>query len=204
MNRYTIFGLAAAALLATGLALRAADVVPSQGAKVGTAAPAFTLTNQDGKPTSLSDYSGKVVVLEWFNDGCPFVQRHYKDGDMNQAAEAFAPKGVVWLAINSTKETDDAHNKAAAEKWSMNREILNDATGTVGHEYGATNTPNMFVIGKDGTVAYRGAIDNDPDGDKSPGDKINYVTKALTEILAGQTVSTPETKPYGCSIKYAD
>jgi peroxiredoxin len=203
MNRFTIFGLAAAALLATGLALRAADVGPTQSAKVGTPAPAFTLTDQNGKPTSLSDYSGKVVVLEWFNDGCPFVQRHYKDGDMNQTAEAFAPKGVVWLAINSTKDTDDAHNKAAAEKWSMNRPILNDATGTVGHLYKATNTPNMFVIGKDGMVAYRGAIDNDPDGDKST-DKINYVSQALTEMLAGQPVSTPETKPYGCSIKYAE
>ncbi len=84
----------------------------------------------------------------------------------------------------------------------MDRPILNDSDGSVGHSYGATNTPDMFIIGKDGKIAYMGGIDNDPDGDKS--DKINYVDQALGEILAGSTVSTPQTKPYGCGVHYAE
>jgi peroxiredoxin len=203
MKRFTMFGMAAAALLAAGLVMHAGAAEPASSAKIGAPAPQFTLDSQDGKPVSLTDYAGKIVVLEWFNDGCPIVQRHYKAGDMNAAANEYAPKGVIWLAINSTRDTDDAHNKEAASKMAIDRPILNDATGLVGHQYGATNTPNMFVIGKDGTLAYMGAIDNDPNGDMTSG-KINYVTQALDQVLAGQSVSTPQTKPYGCSVKYAN
>jgi len=169
---------------------------------VGSTAPSFTLLDQNGKSVSLSDYAGKIVVLEWFNEHCRFVQRHYKAGDISQTAGKFAPDGVVWLAINSTHDNTNISNKAADSAWSMNRPILSDASGTVGHAYGATNTPEIFVIGKDGKIAYEGAFDNDPDGDKSS-DKVNYAAKALSEILAGQPVSEPETKPYGCDVHYA-
>jgi hypothetical protein len=84
----------------------------------------------------------------------------------------------------------------------MDRPILNDSTGMVGHLYGATNTPHMFVIDKDQRIAYMGAIDNDPSGNKK--DKINYVDKALTELTSGNSVSQAETKAYGCGVHYAN
>jgi peroxiredoxin len=170
---------------------------------VGSTAPSFTLQDQNGKSVSLSDYVGKVVVLEWFNENCPFVQRHYKSGDISETAAKYAADGVVWLAINSTHDNSNASNKAADAAWSMNRPILNDASGTVGHAYGATNTPEIFIIDKDGKIAYEGGIDNDPQGDKSS-DKVNFAAKALDEILAGKPVSEPQTKAYGCTVHYAN
>ena len=87
----------------------------------------------------------------------------------------------------------------------MEHPLLRDETGVVGRAYGATNTPNMFVIDKTGTVVYAGAIDNSPDGEgKSPqgGKLINYVDAALDDVATGRAVKTAVTRPYGCSVKY--
>ena len=173
------------------------------GADVGKPAPAFSLQDQNGKTVSLSDYSGKIVVLEWTNPNCPIVQRHYRAKTMVTLAGEFVPKGVVWLAVNSTHTDGDAENLAWVNKNGLSYPVLNDASGTVGKAYGAKTTPNMFIIGKDGTLLYSGGIDNDPDGDKGAA-TVNYVRQALTEILGGSAVSVPETKSYGCSVKYAD
>jgi peroxiredoxin len=179
-----------------------ADDQKESGVSVGAKAPDFTLQNQNGKNVSLHEFAGKIVVLEWTNPECPFVQRVYKEKTMQTLASQYQDKGVVWLAINSGASTTND----AAKEWAAVQNIsypeLNDASGTTGKAYHATNTPDMFIITSDGTVAYEGAIDNDPDGDKSS-DKINYVHQALDEILSGKSVSTPQTKPYGCSVKYA-
>jgi len=173
-------------------------------AKVGAAAPAFSLTDQDGKTVSLADLKGKIVVLEWFNEECPYVVKHYKEGHMNALANQYKDKDVVWIAINSTKGKDDAKNKDIAGKWSIERPILNDAKGEIGKAYGAKTTPHMFVINAEGNVAYKGAIDDNSDSDTSSiASSTNHVKKALDETLAGTAVSTSETKPYGCSVKYA-
>jgi peroxiredoxin len=171
-------------------------------AKIGEKAPAFSLQDQNGKAISLSDYAGKIVVLEWFNEECPIVQRHYKDDAMNKLASKYKEKGVVWLAISSTSGKTNAANLKADAAWKMNRPILNDSTGKVGHEYGATNTPGMFIINKDGVLAYMGGIDDNINGDKSQ--VKNYVAQALDELLAGKAVSEPQTKQYGCTVKYAN
>lgn len=186
------------------LALAALAARPATKATVGQPAPGFTLQDQDGKPVSLSDYSGKVVVLEWFNNECPFVQKHYKTGSMNATASKYAEKGVVWLAVNTTKDKTNADNKKIAGEWNINRPILNDSTGDVGHLYNASSTPDMFIIDKEGKLAYSGAIDSikSPDTDDLA-KATNYVAKALDEVLDGKPVSTPETKSYGCSVKYA-
>lgn len=199
MRKFTLASFAAV-LAVVALAI-SSDAAQKSSAAVGQTAPGFSLQDQNGKTVSLSDYSGKIVVLEWFNENCPFVQRHYHAGTMNNLATKYADKGVVWLAINSTARSDNESNKKAADEWNINRPILNDSAGKVGHEYGATNTPDMFIINKDGKIAYMGAIDNDPEGDKT--DKTNYVDQALGEILAGSSVSTPQTKPYGCGVHYA-
>ncbi len=177
---------------------------PQSAAQIGAAAPTFSLQDQDGKTVALSDYAGKIVVLEWFNEECPFVVKHYKSGNMNDLASKYAGKDVVWLAINSTKGKTNDNNKAIASEWKIERPILNDATGEVGEAYGSKNTPTMYIIDKQGNLAYWGAIDNQPNPDpKSLEGATNYVSKALDELLAGQSVSEPKTKPYGCSVKYA-
>jgi peroxiredoxin len=211
MNATLKIGLA---LLAAGLYLagcekkapveRPTPAKPAQEAAVQTPekAPAFTLIDHTGKTHNLSDYLGKIVVLEWLNPGCPFVVRHYEAKTMVTLADAYAGKGVVWLGINTTSDFDQAKNKAFAEKYSLPYPVLNDNTGKVGRLYDAKTTPHVFVIDKAGVLAYQGAIDDDPTGTKA--DKINYVKAAVDELLAGKPVTTKETKPYGCSVKYAE
>lgn len=201
MRRFTSLALVASLVILTA-AVFAAD---TNKAAIGQPAPAFSLQDQDGKTISLADNAGKVVVLEWFNEDCPIDQRCYRQDDaMNKTASKWIDKGVVWLAINSTKNKTNDTNKQAAQKMGVSgRPILNDATGDIGHAYGATNTPHMYVIDKTGKLVYMGAIDNDPQGEKSPGERVNYVDKALTELMSNASVTVPQTKAYGCSVHYA-
>ncbi|MCA9629415.1 MAG: thioredoxin family protein [Myxococcales bacterium] len=181
-----------------------------QAAKVGEAAPDFELKDLDGKSVKLSDYKGKVVVLEWFNPGCPFVKAAHKRGSLVDTAKKETAKGVVWLAINSGAPGKQGHgieaNKQGSTEFGMTNPVLLDEDGKVGKAYGAKHTPHMFVIDKAGKLAYAGAIDNSPDGEgESPkdGKLINYVEEALSDIAAGKPVRTPTTEAYGCSVKYS-
>ncbi len=176
---------------------------------IGKPAPDFALKDLDGKEVKLASYKGKTVVLEWFNPGCPFVQRSHSVGSLVDTAKRRTKDGVVWLAINSgapgKQGADVAMNVEAVKKWALPNPVLRDESGKVGKAYGATNTPNMFVIDKSGTVVYAGAIDNSPDGEgKSAegGKLVNYVDAALDDLAAGRKVQTAVTKPYGCSVKY--
>ncbi len=178
------------------VALYAADTVIPPGKE----APAFTLKDQNGKDVKLADFKGKIVVLEWFNEECPIVKRHYDGNKMNELAAKYAEKGVVWLAINSTNHATVESNAKADKAWKMNRPILDDHSGEIGHAYASTNTPGMFIVDKEGKLAYRGAIDDNNRGSNT--EVVNYVAKALDELVAGKAVSTPETKPYGCTVKY--
>jgi peroxiredoxin len=193
------------ALLSMALVARSfADDQKDSGVTIGAKAPDFTLQDQDGKTVSLHDLLGKIVVLEWTNSQCPIVQRHYHEKTMQHLYSQYQDKSVAWLAINSSYFATNDLNKQWAVDQSIAYPVLNDASGATGKAYHATNTPNMFIIGTDGTLLYKGAIDNDPQGEKSAGDRINYVHQALDEILAAKSVSVPETKPYGCSVKYKD
>ena len=175
------------------------------GPKPGDMAPAFSLTDQNGQTVTNDQLKGKIVVLEWFNNECPFVVKFYKGGHMNQWASTYMGKDVVWLAVNSTNGKAVADNKAVAAEWKIDRPILADTTTEVAKAYGAKNTPTMYIIDKDGKIAYRGAIDNKsvPDSSAIDGAK-NYVAQALDEMLAGKPVSEPMTKAYGCNVKYAN
>lgn len=177
------------------------------GVEPGQPAPAFTLKDTEGKETTLAEHikAGKIVVLQWFNPECPFVVKHYKETKtFNDLATTYGPKGVVFLAVNSAAPGEQGAgakaNTQVKKNWAIPYPILLDEAGTVGRAYGAKNTPTMVVIGKDGNVAYFGAIDDDATPGK-PG-KTNYVAKALDELLAGSNVTTPKTKPYGCAVKY--
>lgn len=177
--------------------------VPAAEAGAGNKAPEFALANYDGKTVSLSDYKGKIVVLEWFNYECPFVRYHYAQSKtLRELPEKYKNKGVVWLAINSTGHLTTDGNKEFAERFKLNYPILDDRSGKVGHLYGAKTTPHMFIIDAKGNIAYNGAIDNSPMGKEK--NVINYVDKALSELTAGKEVSTANTAPYGCSVKYAE
>lgn len=187
----------------------AAPAAASDHAEIGKLAPDFTLNDLDGKPVSLHDFKGKTIVLEWFNPGCPFVQKAHEKGSLKGLASKYTAKGVVWLAINSGAEGKQGFgvdaNKKGAEKFALTHPILLDPTGKTGHAYGATNTPGMYVIDTSGVLRYMGAIDNSPDaeGESPTGPKlINYVDEAIAAIGAGKDPEVTQTKQYGCSVKY--
>lgn len=165
-------------------------------------APDFELADQDGTMHKLSDYRGKIVVLEWTNPTCPFVQRHYAKGSttMIDLQAKFGGDGVVWLAIDSSNFVTAESATSWASTKGITYPILLDASGEVGRMYEARTTPHMFVIGAEGQVLYNGAIDDNAGGKNDTVN--NYVEAALTATLAGQPVETAQTKPYGCSVKY--
>jgi len=177
--------------------------------ETGKPAPDFTGTDSNGKTQKLSDYKGKVVVLEWTNPLCPFVVKHYDSGNMQKLQEEYTGKDVVWLSINSSasgkegnQSAEDA-NKYMTEKKSKQTARILDPSGEIGKAYGAKTTPHMFVIDKDGNVVYQGAIDdNDSSKPETIADAKNYVKAALDSVLDGKPVETAQSKPYGCSVKY--
>ena len=146
------------------------------------------------------------TVFQWvcFNDECPYVQYHYdKANTMVELANKYKDKNIVWLAVNSTSHTTVEQNKKFADKHKLPFVILDDRPSTVGRAYGARTTPHIFIIDINGNIAYEGAIDNSPMGKKKEV-VINYVDKAISELIGGKAVSTPNTRPYGCSVKYAN
>lgn len=188
---------AVAAVLLVGPAM-AGETDATPQAVVGKPAPDFSLPDGTGKMHKLSDYRGKIVVLEWTNQKCPYVQHHHKVRTMQKLAEKYADKGVVWLAIDSSYFADAEADRSYRAKMGIEYPYLYDPTGRVGRLYGAKTTPHMFVIDRDGTLVYDGAIDDDF---RNP--TINYVEAALEAILNGSKVVHEKTKPYGCSVKYA-
>jgi hypothetical protein len=193
---------------ATAAAILAAGVL--QAATLGQPAPAFTLTDLDGKAHSLADFKGKTVVLEWTNPECPFVVKHYeKSGNLPATQKAATADGVVWLLINSGASGKQGDfDTAAAKAWlastkSAATAYLRDSDGKVGKAYSAKTTPHMFVINAEGVLVYQGAIDsirstNAADIPKSD----NFVAAALASIKAGKAVEKADTQPYGCGVKY--
>lgn len=179
---------------------------PASAARIGAPAPDFELNDLDGKPVKLADYRGKTVVLEWFNPQCPFVDYAHKQGPLKTMAQANAAKGVVWLSINSGAPGKQGHgleaNKAGVAAFAMSNPVLLDEDGGVGRQYGAKTTPHIFVVKADGTLGYAGGLDNAPRG-QSEGPYLPHAQAAIDAILAGQSPERTETRPYGCSVKYA-
>jgi thioredoxin-related protein len=178
-------------------------------AKVGTPAPDFTGTSSTAQEISLAQYRGKYVVLQWHNKDCPYVQAQYGSGNMQRLQNEWTSKGIIWLTIISSAvgkqgyvdgngaETDVRTTGAAPTA------TILDPAGKIGRAYRAQTTPHMFVIDPQGTLIYDGAIDNRATTSKANvGGSINYVSTALTEAMAGKTLSHPTSRPYGCSMKY--
>ena len=180
-------------------------------ARVGQSAPDFTATDTNGKVHKLSEYNGKFVVLEWSNRGCPYTQKHYSSGNMQRLQREWTGRGVIWLTVISSAPGKQGYVTASEENAylkqvnAMPTAVLLDPTGTLGHLYDAKTTPHLFIISPQGTLIYNGAIDNHPTIDLADVKGAqNYVSAALDEATSGKPVSTPTSRPYGCSVKYPD
>ncbi|MFZ0661366.1 MAG: thioredoxin family protein [Acidobacteriaceae bacterium] len=197
--------------LAIALAIILASTLSASAARVGSPAPAFTGTDTHGQTQKLADYRGKYVVLEWTNKDCPYTRKQYNSGNMQSLQKKWTAKGVIWLTILSSAPGKQGYMTAAEENsWiakvhAAPTAALLDPSGTIGLAYKAKTTPHMFVIDPTGKLIYEGAIDDHPTTDVADVPKSkNYVSAALTEAMAGQPIAINHTRPYGCSVKYAD
>jgi peroxiredoxin len=180
-------------------------------ARVGESAPDFAATDSNGRVQKLSDYKGKYVVLEWTNKGCPFTRKHYDSGNMQKLQKEWTQKGVVWFTVVSSAPGSQGYVTAAEENDYVKRmnatptAVLLDPKGDLGHLFAAKTTPHMFIIDPSGKLIYNGAIDDHPTTDVSDiNSSKNYVSTALEQAIAGKPVAEAATRPYGCSVKYAD
>jgi len=177
--------------------------------KVGEPSPEFTLADIEGKTVSLTDFKGQYVLLEWVNHGCPFVKKHYNSGNMPSLQKEMTEKDIVWLSICSSAEGKQGYysakewQKLAKEKEMNSTAILLDPEGKMGRAYQAKTTPHMYIVDPEGILVYMGAIDDKPTTDLEDIEGAhNYVRAALEEVMEGEPVSQPVTRPYGCSVKY--
>ncbi len=205
-NRITLIvgGGAAAVLTAAALVISTANAAPP-----GNAAPAFKEADTTGKQVQLSDFAGKTVILEWTNDGCPFVQKHYNSKNMQKTQEAATKEGAVWISVISSKPGSQGHadaakaNKLTADRGAKPAHVLLDPDGSMGRAYGAKTTPHMYIITSEGKIAYNGAIDSIKSNKVEDVPKAtNYVLAGLTNLKAGKAPDPALTVPYGCDVKY--
>lgn len=200
-------------LMALGALLLAASAVagPAVAAPVvGQPAPAFSAVDAAGRTRSLAEFRGRTVVLEWTNNGCPYVGKHYGSGNMQALQKQATQEGVVWLTLISSAPGFQGYlTGPQARQWkskvgAASTDVLLDPAGTVGRLYGARTTPHMYVVDKAGTLVYMGGIDDQPTADpESLKTAKNYVVEALADVKAGRPVAEPVTRPYGCSVKYS-
>ena len=179
-------------------------------AEIGKPAPDFSATDINGKTIKLSDYKGRIIVLESYNSDCPFCHNQYANGATQDLQKELASKGVVWLIVNSVNPNNASHRtpeqarQEIADKKIVATAWIDDSSGAVGHLYDMKTTPDMYVIDKNGVLVYQGAIDNKPDPQHDPRTARNYVREAVDALLANKPVPAAQTKPYGCGVKYAD
>jgi peroxiredoxin len=195
-----------AATLIAGVLMTASAYATPQ---VGKPAPDFNAVDSNGKTVKLADLRGKTVVLEWTNDGCPYVKKHYSSGNMQSLQKEETAKGIVWLTVISSAPGSQGHvsgdeaNALTKSRDAAPTAVLLDPEGAVGHLYDARTTPHMFIVNGEGVLVYMGGIDDKATSD--PADvkgARNYVRAALDNLAAGTPVENAVTRPYGCSVKY--
>lgn len=191
------------------LAISVVGTLAGADAKIGTAAPDFSVVDMNGKTQKLSDYKGKYVILEWYNKDCPYVRKHYDSKNMQKLQTEMTGKGIVWLTVNSSAPGKQGHLSAAdtktnaAKEGSKASDILLDEKGVMGKAYGAKTTPHMYLIDPQGVLRYNGAIDSNDSADpKTIATAENYIVAAVNSAQKGEKIPKETTKPYGCSVKY--
>jgi hypothetical protein len=203
-------GLSGAAAIAIDVALAPTIAYPAAQARIGAPAPAFKLTDSNGKAISLADFTGRTVVLEWTNHDCPYVRKHYDGNNMQMLQKKWTAQDVVWLTLISSAPGTQGYvsgeeaNKLTLARGAAPSNVLLDPSGDVGRAYAAQTTPHMYVIKGDGTLAYMGGIDDKPTTRlEDLKTAKNFVGAALTELAQGKPVSITTARPYGCSVKYS-
>jgi AhpC/TSA family len=195
-----------AALTIIGLTVHMANAEPLSRVEIGASAPEFSASAADGQTHRLSDYLGKVVILEWTSPVCPFTAAKYKNGAMQSLQRYAASHHMVWLSIDSAAPDKAGYLTAQgalariASTHARVSAFLFDLDGQIGRSYGARVTPSFFIVDRDGKLAYEGDMDDASLGE--PGHGEHFVLEALEELAAGQPVRTPQTQPHGCAIEY--
>ncbi|MCB9983814.1 MAG: thioredoxin family protein [Rhodospirillales bacterium] len=202
MTRILAYSLAAIVLVFAAMPVNAS-------VEIGQPAPEIEATDTNDNAFKLSDHKGKIVVLEWTNNECPFVKKHYDSGNMQATQKAAAEKGVEWVSIVSSAPGKQGHvdaeeaNKIVSDAGATVTAKILDEDGTIGKAYDAKTTPHMFVIDAEGNVAYAGAIDSNSSPNPATIEgATNYVSAAIDALVTGQPVETSQTQPYGCGVKY--
>ena len=205
----TRFGRSLAAFCLPAVLLSAGHALAGEGLshlEIGAPAPAFSALGADGRVHALSDFAGRIVVLEWTSPVCPYTGMKYQDGAMQALQKKAAALGVTWIAIDTAAPGRPGYLTPAAMRVRIARTgmhvtaFLSDPDGRIGRAYGAKTTPELYVIGRDGRLAYQGAVDDNPAAELPGGP--SYVGAALAAVKAGKPVETPETLPYGCAVEY--
>jgi len=183
--------------------------VAAAAPEVGKPAPAFSGTDSSGNTWSLESLQGKPVILEWTNDHCPYVVKHYDSGNMQALQREAAEAGYVWLSVISSAPgkqgnvSGEQANALTVSRDAAPAAVLIDSNGSIGKAFGARTTPHMFVIDEAGTLVYMGGIDDKPTTDQADvAGAENYVRLAMADRADGKPIQQPVTRPYGCSIKY--
>lgn len=194
------------------LALAACNQTPAgvQEVATGAAAPSFSVADATGAVRTLAEFAGQNVILEWTNNGCPYVRKHYDAGNMQALQRDAAARGVIWLQVISSAPGQQGYldgpgaiARAAQEQATVTATLL-DGDGVMGRAYGALNTPQMVMIDPEGRIVYQGAIDDRPSArPETLEGATNYVRAAWADIDAGRPIQIAQTQPYGCSVKYA-
>ncbi len=173
-------------------------------------APVFSGAAADGSTIKLEELRGKTVILEWTNHECPFVVKHYESGNIPNLQKEASARGFVWLQVISSAPGKQGHvdgdtaRRLNEERGATPTNTVFDDDGSIGKLYGATNTPQFFIINPEGVLVYKGGIDSIPSADKADIAKAeNYISSALADLAAGKKIAKSSTKPYGCTVKYA-
>jgi peroxiredoxin len=168
---------------------------------VGDAAPAWTdLPGTDGKRHALEElHDKKVVVVVFTCNSCP-VARDYEDRIMTLTKQN--PQDVAVVAINVNRGPDDSLAKMTerARERGFTYLYLADESQNIGRAYGASATPDFFVLSPERKIVYMGSLDDNNDPSLA---KVNHVSDAVQAALAGTKPTTAETFARGCGIRYA-
>jgi peroxiredoxin len=191
MKRITLFLLISFVLLTA-----VARAIATEGSVVGQPAPDFTLKDLNGKTHSLKDHRGQIAVIVFVSTECPFSNAYIER--LRAIASDYSKKNVTLLGVNANPAESLAQIREHAGKNKLDFTILKDEGSRVADAYGATRTPEVFVVDGSGVLRYRGRIDNAKEIARV---QRSDLREALDEMIAGKPVSVAETKSFGCPIK---
>ncbi len=167
---------------------------------LGTKVPDFQGKDLQGQQHRLRDYAGKIVVLEWSSPECPYSRRYYANGTLDSLYEYAAKNGIIW--INIVPRLQKLTLKQALERFDTSKKIvILDTELDISTAYGATTTPQIFILNRQGILSYSGAIDSTAMLKKTASKVVPYTRNALDDLLAGREVSKKITRSFGCFVK---